>query len=148
MLEHLNRFSLDSPEWGQILVLRPIPLNGDMWGDFRPLKDTPVGRLIPVVLGESFSNAMHGYVTPLMNEIGPHPHGLLKQIPKEYRICEMSKSCMLYKAETCFPCPKLPACFVPPKVHKDDQEAMAIIILAWVEGRYVILVEGEEFSLG
>jgi len=148
MLEHLNRFSLDSQEWGQILVLRPIPINGDIWGDFTVLKGTPIGNLIPVVSGEAYSNAMHGYVTPLMNEIGPDPHGLLKQIPKEYRTCQMSQSCIMYDIKTCYPCPKLPACYVPSKVHSDDQEVVAVVILAWVEGRYVILVEGEEFSLG
>ena len=148
MLEHLNRFSLDSQEWGQVLVLRPIPLNGDIWGDFRALKDTPIGNLIPIVSGDSFSNAMHGYVTPLMNEIGPDPHGLLKQIPREYRRCQMSDSCITHDIKVCHPCPKLPACFVPPKVHPDDQEAVALVVLAWAEKRHVILVEGEEFSLG
>jgi len=148
MLEHLNRFSLDSLEWGQILVLRPIPLNGDIWGDIVSLKNTPIGKLIPVVSGEAFSNAMHGYITPLMNEIGPYPHGLLKQIPEKYRTCQMSKSCILYDTNVCFPCPKLPACFEPSWVSSEDSEAMATVILAWVEGRHVILVEGEEFSLG
>ncbi len=148
MLEHLNRFNLDSQEWGQVQVLRPIPIDGDIWGDFATLKDTDIGKLIPIVSGEALSNALHGYVTPLMNEIGPHPHGLLKQIPEKYRTCQMFESCIMYDLKVCFPCPKLPACYVPPEVSSINQEALAIIILAWAEGRYVILVEGEEFSLG
>jgi len=148
MLEHLARFNLDSPEWGQIKILRPIPLQGDIWGDLAPLRDTELGRLIPVVSGDALSNATYGRVTPLMNEIGPNPYGLLKQIPKDLWTCQMSKACIIYDPKTCFPCPKMPDCYMPSNVASDDLEATAVVILAWAEGRYVILVEGDEFSLG
>jgi len=148
MLEHLARFSLDGDEWGHVLILRPIPLNGDIWGDFACLKETPWGKLIPIVSGEHFSNALHGYVTPLMNEIGPAPHGLLKQIPEKFRKCKAAKECIMYDHKVCFPCPKVPDCYIAPNVDPDCQEAVTIVVLAWAEGRHVVLVEGKEFSLG
>lgn len=148
MLKHLNRFSLDSKEWGRILILRPVPLDGNIWGDLDCLRDTLIGKLIPIVSGEAFSNALHGYITPLMNEIGPHPHGLLKQIPDGFRICGMYNNCLMYDSKICLPCPKTPECYVPPNIEPKCIMAAAAVILSWVEGRYVIVVEGNEFSLG
>jgi len=137
---------LQSKEWGDISILRVLPVKGNIWGDLDPIKDTPWGKLIPVVSGLALSHALHGYVTPLMREIGPHPHGLLKQIPEAYQRCTLWNNCLMYRKKTCIPCTKLPECYNPPGFDPEDQGIISEIAIAWRDGQYVIVVQGEEFA--
>ena len=143
----LARFTIDSDDWGQILVMRPVPRGGDPWGDLAPLRETPWGDLITIVSGESLSFALHGDVTVLMREIGPHPRGLSKKVPKEYRWCTLHKSGCLTASDKCEPGPNLPFCYSPPNLPEEARLPAAAVALAWQEGRYVVVVEGQEFSL-
>jgi len=83
---------------------------------------------------------------PLMREIGSHPHGLLKQVPTAYRRCRMEQGCIMASAR-CHPNPKVPECYAPPLVSDEALLAASTVAVAWAEGRYVIVVEGAEFSL-
>jgi hypothetical protein len=40
----------------------------------------------------------------------------------------------------------VPDCFSPEGLEAEAQLAAAVVVSAWVEGRYVIVVEGDEFS--
>lgn len=139
------RFTLTTKDFGTLLIMRPFPRNGDAWGDLAPLRGTPWGDLLPVVSGTSFSHAMHGYHAPLMQEIGAHPHGLSKRIPKGYRTCSLSQGCVMYHKH-CHPSPKLPDCYSPPGLPNEAMFAATTVAQAWAEGRYVLIVEGDEFS--
>lgn len=142
----LIRLTLATDHWGQVLVMRPIPRQGNSWGCLEPLRETEWGKLIPVVSGEAFSHAMHGYATPLMNQIGPKPHALLRMVPKPYRVCLMIKTCPL-ATEHCHPSPKLPDCYDPPGLEGSSPLLASQVAIAWKEGRYVVVVEGDEFSI-
>jgi hypothetical protein len=143
-----RRFDIDAKEWGQFKVLRPIVRDGeDPWGDLAPLKDTPVGSLIPVISGESFSHALHGYLAPLLREIGPEPKALLRLVPEPMQECLQAGACIMYQENACRLNPKVPGCHVPAGFSPSAASLAAIVLLAWAEGRYVVVVEGPEFSL-
>ena len=142
----LIEFQLDTKDWGKILITRVLPRNGDPWGCLAPVRGTPWGDLIPVVSGEVLSHALHGYATPLMRVIGSEPHGLLKKVPNEYRQCAAAKGCLLFTKKHCHPGPKLPDCYVPPGIPPEAHAEVVTVAMAWRAGRYVIVVEGAEFS--
>ena len=144
----VHEFTLDSVEWGQVKIMRPIPIgkDGDRWGDFAPLKGTYFEDLIPLVSGEAMSHALHGYIVPLMKEIGPVPDALMRMIPKEHRYCAEEK-CAL-RSSNCYPNPKMIECYIPPNLSFEAQMVAQMIVLAWRENRFVVVVTEGEFSIG
>ena len=56
------------------------------------------------------------------------------------------KGCVIFDKAICHPCLKVPACYIPPGLSQEQQEAAAEVVLAWKDGRYVVVVEGGEFS--
>ena len=152
-LKNLIPMSLKA-DWGTVLVLRPLPRDGDCWGVLAPLRDTFWGRHISVVSGESLTHALHGYIDPLMREIGPSPKHLFQKVGHHLDevLCQQAKdkSCLMADKH-CIPCSKVPECYTPnhpPSVPKSTDAANLIlaVVLAWKEGRYVIVAEGKEFS--
>lgn len=139
------RFLISSKDFGEYPILRPYPRDGDSWGDLAPLRGTQFESLVPVVSGAALSHALHGYLNPLMDEIGPHPHGQLRQIQGTQRTCRSARDCPIH-GKYCYPNPKVPDCFSPEGLEAEAQLAAAVVVSAWVEGRYVIVVEGDEFS--
>jgi len=143
---NVARFTISSRDWGDVLILRPYPRPEETWGELAPLRGTSWGDLLPVVSGASLSHALHGRATPLMREIGPHPHLLSRKIPKEARRCSLVEECLMVTRH-CQPGPKLPACYSPPGLPGEAVRSAATVAAAWSEGRYVIIVEGPEFSV-
>jgi len=143
---NLARFVISSKDWGDLKILRPYPKPDEPWGDLAPLRGTPWGDLLPIVSGVALSHALHGHVTPLMQEIGPHPHGLSRQVPEAYRRCRMADECIMASVH-CVPGKKLPDCYSPPNISPEASQAASTVATAWAEERYVLIVEGEEFSL-
>jgi hypothetical protein len=154
----LQRFSLDAGSLGgRIHLLRPVPsetrvgdtLLIDPWGDLASLREEPAfAVLLPIVDGEAFSHAMHGRMRPLMGQIGPEPKHQLIRIPDPHNQCRVEGTCPMYSLKRCHPRRlKLPECWTPESDER-AQRAMAIVTLAWAEGRYVVIVEGDEFVIG
>jgi hypothetical protein len=151
----LQRFTLKTTDYGDFPLLRPIPKEerqGDLliidpWGVLAPIRDDAPGlaKLIPVVSGETFSHALHGYVRPLVLALGPAPQALLKLTPTQ--VCALKDECIMYDRTRCRPHKMLPECWLPDEVPPSAREAVATVTLAWAEGRYVVVVEGPEFSL-
>jgi len=156
----LQRFSLDAGSLGgKIQLLRPLPserrdgdtLIVDPWGELAPLRIHPeFATLIPIVTGEAFSHAMHGHMRPLMETIGPEPKHQLIRIPAPHDKCSLAKEgCVMHDLQRCRPrSKKLPECWAPVSEDAAAQRAMSIVTLAWSEGRYVVVVEGDEFVIG
>lgn len=142
-----HEFTIGYPGGGGILVARSIPEDGRIWGRLDVLRDTPWGRLIPVVAGDVLSHALHGHVTPLMRQIGPQPAALLRMVPVGYRICADHKRCISFDKAKCHPSKALPECYAAPGLPPDAMAVAAFVALAWRDNRYVIVVEGHEFSL-
>jgi hypothetical protein len=59
----------------------------------------------------------------------------------------MAKECVVFDAAQCYPCKKLPDCYAPPKLSPEAQALACAVALAWRDGYYVVVVEGEEFIL-
>lgn len=136
--------------WEDVEVMRPIvKMRGDAdpWGVLAPLKGTRWEKRIPVVSGAVFSHALHGRLTPLMNALGPRPQLLAKRFSDV--LCALREGCLAHDAKRCrFAHVELPECYEP---DLDRQEAhlgpiLTVIAQAWSEGRYVLIVEGEEFN--
>jgi len=144
--EKLLEFTLTTKDWGEVKILRPIPTETDSWGDLSPLKGTPWGDQLPIVSGEVFSHATHGHATPLMRVIGPPPWALMKKLPKNCRVCSLIRSCVMADLKVCYPCLEMPDCYNPPNVSDEIAMLASIVLLAWKENRYVVIVEGPEFG--
>jgi hypothetical protein len=141
------RFTLQTKEWGEVKIARPVSKQDSSWGCLESIKETPVGKLIPVVTGEVFSHALSGHITPLMRQIGPEPQYLLRQIPKDQRECKNIKVCITADKANCYPCKEMPDCYQPPKTPLEVEPWVTQVLLAWREGYYVIVIEGAGFSL-
>ena len=135
-----TRYLVDGLDWGPIHLIRPLPEEGDPWGCLAPLRGSPIGDLLPQVEGKALSEALHGNPYPLIRTIGPAPRDLLRLIPK----CQTAKGCLLWNAKKCHPNPKMPGCYIPP----EGGEPASIVVHAWAEGCYVVIVGEGEFSLG
>jgi len=155
----LQRFSLDAGSiGGKIDILRPLPsekregdtLIVDPWGVLAPLREVPAfAVIIPVVDGESFSDALHGRMRPLMEKIGPEPKHQLARLRPPFTECMRAGTCFMFDERRCHPSrKKLPECWRPRGGDGAAQRAMATVTLAWSEGRYVVIVEGDEFVVG
>lgn len=155
MTDRLRRFSLNTRA-GLIPVLCPTPQevpdeNGNLvvnpWGDLTPLLGVPeLASLIPIVTGEAFSDALHGWHPPFLASMGPEPSIQLRRIPQSLRPCAMRDHCGMHVATRCLPQKRMPECWVA-GVPLEAQQPATQVIKAWLEGRYVVIVEGPEFSL-
>lgn len=154
-MKKLRRFTIDTRHWGTLLILRPLPTSVrdgdtmiiDPWGELAPLREEPeFAQMLPVVDGETFSHALHGHAKPLVEALGPEPEFQLRKLPDQYKVCALRGECVMYDAKRCVPGKKLPECWWP-ETEESARRAVAVVTLAWAEGRYVVIVEGDEFSL-
>ena len=154
----IQQFDLDAGSLGGVIhLLRPVPsevregpnLLIDPWGELAPLRLVPeFAVLIPIVTGEAMSHALHGWMRPLVEALGIEPRYQLLRIPDPHNVCSLAGSCMMHDSKRCHPRhKKLPECWLPEGVP-EARRAMAVVTQAWVEDRYVVIVEGAEFVIG
>lgn len=146
MVEGLRHIDLDDPEWGKVKLLVAVPRPEESWGSLAPLRGTSWGDQIAVVPGEDLSHALHGWATPLMRSIGIKPEDHARKIPGGERWCPQRNDCLL-SSEKCHPSPDVPDCYEPPGLTMQQSLLVTTVVLAWREGRYVLVVDGPEFSL-
>ena len=152
----VRRFQINTKHFGTLSILRPIPSETrdgnimwvDPWGPLAPLRKYPdFATLIPVVSGDVMSHALHGRHQPLADTLRTEPEYMLLSIPSEFRECAMRSECLLYDARICQPHKDIPECWQCGGVAPPDRSAAAVVVHAWAEDRYVVIVEGDEFSL-
>jgi len=141
----IREFSIDTQDYGTVLIARVLPIGDDIWGELAALRGTEWEKLIPVVSGDALSHALHGHARPLMQAIGPEPRVLLRCVP-EPRFCTEYKACIT-KSPQCYPCPEMPDCYSPRSLPEMDRLIGNYVVRAWKGGRYVVVVEGAEFTL-
>lgn len=148
-VDGFREIELNDKEWGEILLFLPVPKPDSPWGQLLPLKDTHWSKVIRVVPGDVFSEALHGFATPLMRVIGRAPHDALKRLPLVDRTCDQhTKQTCLLGTDKCLPgSGEVPACYEAPLKDFDERRLASAVAKALDEGRYVVVVEGEEFSL-
>lgn len=149
MSDGFHKITVTDPAHAPVTLLVVLPIEEDAWGVLSPLKNTIWGTLIREVSGESLAHARHGYMTPLMNEIGPAPKHLAKLVPDKDGKCTLTrKGACAASGPHCRPGPKLPDCYEPPGVGTGVlQELLAKVVLAWRDDVYVVVVIGLEFNL-
>lgn len=145
----IKEIKLNDKDWGEIHLVMAIPRPGNPWGSFSPLKGTLWEKAVKPVSGEAMSDALHGFATPLMRQLLRKPLDTLKTIPLQEKRCRMATDgTCLAASKNCVPGTRvLPICYEPPE---DDSEirTVAAEVAKWLDqGRYVIVVESEEFSL-
>ena len=123
-----------------------IPKQGDIWGVLAPLKETPWGDEIWTVPGEAMSHALHGWTVPLLRVLGTPPRARAVRMSEKDGRCSLHETCVMAK-DYCRPSPQLPDCYEAPLKDVRAAHLATLVALAWKEGRYVLLVEGEEHSL-
>lgn len=137
---------------GRVALGRPVVLRDDEpWGMLGPLRDDPVWRsLIPEVGAEQMSHALHGYLDPLLRQPGVREvRSTLRMARRVLPVlgrCLEAARCAAHDEATCLPCPKTPACYVPP-APAGAEVAAREVARAWVDGHVVVVPVGEEFVL-
>lgn len=148
-MDGLQTITLSDTTFGVVVVCVATPRADDHWGVLSPLRGTVWGSLVREVSGEALSHARHGFSTPLMQEIGPHPRHLGRQVGDKDGMCALTRpGACLGAGPKCRPGPKLPDCYEPPALRPDVQAVAAAVAISWREGKYVVVVTGGEFSLG
>jgi hypothetical protein len=118
-----------------------LPTREDPWGALAPLRGTVWGDQIQEVSGEALSHALHGWAVPLMREIGVDPQVRGPRIPEERGRCRLHDGCLGVTPQ-CRPGVAVPDCYEAP----GDLPIATDVVLAWKEGRYVVVVGKGEFS--
>ena len=133
---------LETPEWGLVKLLVATPSPGDPWGVLAPLRGTSWGKQVSVVRGEDLSHALHGWVVPLMRVIGIDPKHRGQRVDPAEGACALRAGCMGAKPSCHAGSKATPGCF-----EAEGIDGIATdVLMAWQEGRYVVVVEGDEFS--
>lgn len=146
-IKGFSEIELSKTEWGPLHILRALPRNGDSWGPLSLIKGTEWEPFIRVVSGEVLSLALHGYTKFLVEQIGPEPDRVSKRVPDSIGMCRryFDKTCSIRKS-SCRPGYEVPECY---EVLVEDPalgDALYEVVMAWKNNRYVIVVEGPEFS--
>ena len=144
MSDGLRRIELTDDEWGDVKLLVAIPRDGDSWGILAPLRGTVWGDQVQIVSGDAVSHALHGWATPLMREIGVAPKVRAHRIDHKAGFCKLSLSCVGAGA-LCIPGPKMPDCYEAPGFDLAASLVASTVALAWRDGFYVVVVEGDGF---
>lgn len=142
----LVRYQLNDAKWGLYTIYRPIPKAGESWGCLAPLKGTEWEKYVPVVDGENMSHALHGYLKPLLEELGPEPRLLTKKIPEILGKCSLFKDCLTSDSK-CIPSGPPPDCYEAKADEIPISSAATALVLLWKQGAWVVVVEGGEFSI-
>jgi hypothetical protein len=137
----------DPDRHGSFSILYPTPLPGNIWGVLAPIREHPWGALIPTVSGDLLSHALHGHPRELRNALGRPPLHRPKLLVLKDKLCmEHQKDLCVIRGPHCMPgSGKLPDCYVAPYEDIELRRLLTVIGKAWDEGRYVFVVEGDEF---
>ena len=145
MGDGIRRIDLNDREQGPLLLAVVIPRNNDPWGVLAPLRDTPWEGLVRVVGGEALSHAVHGWATPLVRELGPNPHAVMRRFATP---CALSSDDQCVgSSPACRPGRTMPDCYDPPDAEADLAVAVSTALLDLRSGRFVVVVDGSEFVM-
>ncbi len=106
------------------------------------LEGTWLAPLVRVVSAEAVSHATHGYILPLMKELGPEPKYLVKRLDASTGWCSSYGPTCPGSSPSCRPGPTVPACW-----RSNIGDLAGDVVQAWRDGLYVVVVDGDEFSL-
>jgi hypothetical protein len=124
--------TLKDKVWREIKLAKILPSETSNWGCFQD-SFSQLSKLIPEVGDEEIDRAMRGDATPLMNSGVREPKGCLKLIGVS-KMCDEQSHCVSYNQTKCvLGHRQMPDCFSP-----EGEPAIRPLILAWLEGFYII----------
>lgn len=130
--------NFDTPQLGLIRIFAFWNQGGRWEKEWDTLRGTWVGSLISPITDEAFTNALHKYYKPLVDQLGLPPHGAL--IKLESPECFWRTSCAMYSSNDCLVrAKKRPMCFQP-DVDERQLAAASEVVNHWTEGTYVVVV--------
>ena len=142
----IRRFTITDHRTSEsIEVLRPIGDSVSDWGVLECIRETEIGKLIPVVSGEAMSHALHGYMQPLQDSLLRSPKHQFRKITEDLT-CSEIQQCILANPAICVPCTATPHCYMPQGYIGQAAHAISTVVRAWADGRYGLVVSGVEFS--
>lgn len=142
----LKYMTLTDRQQGEILLAIPIPWEDDPWGVVSHLRGTAWEEHITVISGSIMADAFHGHATPLMREIGREPRYRAMMLANE-NICSQINECAMASI-ACRPGHrKMPECYEAPLPDPTASHVAGLVTMAWKEGRYVVVVEGDGWNL-
>ena len=140
----------------EVSLLISYSKDGSDWGELTPLQGTSWGDGIQVISAEALSNAMHGHIGPLLREVGWEVRPKARRVSDEEGLCAMRETCHTWQEGYCRPGGRdrrksgPPICYEPPLEPGTEAKIKQLfrdVALAWQEGRHVVVVVGQEFSL-
>ncbi len=149
-MEGFRLLTLNDDAWGEIKICYPTPKPGNIWGALKPLQDTHWGKIIAQVTGESLSEALHGFATPFMREVGRAPKDCGKRLSQDDATCRLktSRGCSIaHKGCTVAPLTELPFCYEAPNLERPSFDLASFVAQMWNENRYVVVLTSPGFSL-
>jgi len=132
---------IQDSRWGLIKLLVVYPDDGSPLGALKGIAGTPWEKLFQKVQGASLSHALHGWADPLVGSLGRSPETFLRVLPAGLGECSLKGNCIGWNPKLCRPSKGGNPCW------EAGDEALELAIGALREGRYVIILEGAEFSL-
>lgn len=145
MGDGFRRLDLNDREQGSVLLSVAIPRTDDPWGVASVLRGTPWEVLVRTVEGAALSHAVHGYATPLVRQLGPHPHAVSRRVRTPCALTEGGQC--VGASPACVPGPKVPDCYEPPDLPLEVASVVTTVLVDMRAGRYVVAVSGSEFVL-
>jgi hypothetical protein len=126
--------ALSDAKWGDPKIARILPSpEGDTWGEYSALKDTPWGKLISESSLEALDRAARGDCSAFMKEGHRSPEGCLKLAPIE-RVCADRKRCLSFHKTRCLlESSPLQDCY-----SMEAPTLARVLISAWSEGYFVV----------
>jgi hypothetical protein len=95
---------------------------------------------LPVISKEDMDHALHGWTRPLVDQLGPPPQGMLRQLPQAARSCRHERACPFYNKRRCgLLLGKMPWCFEPAG-FSGAHNLVAEVVKYWRSEVYVLLV--------
>ena len=129
------------------------------WGEFEPFRGTSWATGFTVVSGDSMAHALHGFMQPLLRELGRPPHASGRMIPAHEAECRAKDTCHIWRKDLCRPGGRgatakaalgPPECYEAPLSMSTPDPLMALftkVALAWREGRHSLIIDGPGFVL-
>ena len=143
----------DGRNHAEVILLMVTQGGHNDWGELEPLKGTSWAEGVEIVPSEVLSHALHGFLQPLLQELGRDPRDSARRVLKGEGECAMAGNCIDWREGVCRPGgtrkePGPPECYDPPILNADPPTLALFrtVAQAWRQGRHTIVVIGEQFS--
>lgn len=134
--------SLKTRELGN-LSLYLIYQKADQYEEtWRAIQGLEIAQGFTVITKEVLNQALLGWTSPFVKQLGIPPVGALVKLPTVNKLCEAREKCPMYTPRECVPqYKKMPWCFQPAGLSSDEQRRLAAdVVQMWRAKTYIVVV--------